>query len=122
MVFNSYQNIPLWEDYFDKPEGDRLGLLGALYQIGSVCSIPLVPIITDNWGRRLSIAVGFIIIVVGGILQGACQDYGSEFATCSLLPLRSVPLTDTLFSFLRRPCSPRFRQLVRPDCLAHASD
>ncbi|KAH6690401.1 general substrate transporter [Plectosphaerella plurivora] len=77
MVFNSYQNIPLWGDYFDHPDGDRLGLLGALYQIGSVCSIPLVPIITDNWGRRLSIAIGFIIITVGGILQGACQDYGT---------------------------------------------
>lgn len=80
MVFNSYQNIELWQVYFDRPAGSRLGLLGALYQIGSVASIPLVPIITDNWGRRLSIAVGLVIIVVGGILQGACQDYGSKLA------------------------------------------
>lgn len=93
MVFNSYQNIKLWQEYFGTPEGDRLGLLGALYQIGSVCSIPLVPFITDNYGRRLSIAIGFLIIIVGGILQGACQDYGSEFATRPLLPLRAASLT-----------------------------
>lgn len=77
MFFNSVQNFDSWKDFFDDPRGAELGLLSALYQIGSVCSIPFVPIITDTWGRRLSIAIGFVVMVVGGIMQGACQDYGT---------------------------------------------
>lgn len=78
MFFNSVQNFDSWNEFFDSPSGAQLGLLVALYQIGSVVSIPLVPIITDNWGRRLSIAIGFVIMIVGAIMQGACQDYGSK--------------------------------------------
>lgn len=42
MFFNSVQNFESWKDYFGNPQGSMLGLLGALYQIGSLFSIPLV--------------------------------------------------------------------------------
>lgn len=42
MFFNSVQNFEPWLKFFDNPEGSMLGLLGALYQIGSLCSIPIV--------------------------------------------------------------------------------
>jgi len=42
MFFNSVQNFKTWEAFFNKPSGSMLGLLGALYQIGSLVSIPIV--------------------------------------------------------------------------------
>jgi len=42
MFFGSVQNFETWIAFFDKPSGSTLGLLGALYQIGSLVSIPLV--------------------------------------------------------------------------------
>lgn len=42
MFFNAVQNFDEWKDYFGNPEGSLLGLLGALYQIGSLVSIPIV--------------------------------------------------------------------------------
>lgn len=42
MFFNSVQNFESWKDFFGDPQGSMLGLLGALYQIGSLVSIPLV--------------------------------------------------------------------------------
>ncbi len=42
MFFNSVQNFDAWKLYFDNPEGSTLGLLAALYQIGSLVSIPFV--------------------------------------------------------------------------------
>jgi len=42
MLFNSIQNFDEWQDYFNHPKGNTLGVLGALYQIGSLCSIPIV--------------------------------------------------------------------------------
>jgi hypothetical protein len=42
MLFNSIQNFQQWKDYFGDPKGSDLGLLGALYTIGGLVSIPLV--------------------------------------------------------------------------------
>jgi sugar porter (SP) family MFS transporter len=74
MFFNAVQNFEEWKDYFGNPEGSLLGLLGALYQIGSLVSIPIVPILTDNFGRKLPIAIGCVIMIVGAVLQGSCRD------------------------------------------------
>lgn len=45
MFFNSVQNFDSWKDYFDSPSDHLLGLLAALYQIGSLASIPIVYVI-----------------------------------------------------------------------------
>lgn len=77
MLFGSVQNMTQWQTYFGNPDGDFLGLIGALYQIGSLASIPLVPIIADRFGRKMPIALGSLIMIVGGVLQGACQNVGT---------------------------------------------
>jgi sugar porter (SP) family MFS transporter len=77
MLFNSLQNMETWKSYFRNPEGNTLGLLGALYQIGSLVSIPIVPLLTDNFGRKLPIAIGCVIMIVGAIIQGASKDLNS---------------------------------------------
>jgi sugar porter (SP) family MFS transporter len=74
MFFNSVQNFESWKNFFGNPQGSMLGLLGALYQIGSLFSIPLVPLFTDRLGRKTPIAVGCVIMIVGAVLQGACMN------------------------------------------------
>lgn len=76
MYFNNIQVFDSWQTQFDRPDDHLLGLLGAFYQIGAVCSIPLVPIICDRWGRRLSIAVGLIIMAIGAGIQAGANTYG----------------------------------------------
>lgn len=48
-----------------------LGLLGALYQIGSLASIGIVPFVADHYGRKLPIVIGCIIMIAGALMQGA---------------------------------------------------
>lgn len=36
----------------------------------TVCS----PILTDNFGRKLPIAIGCVIMIVGAVIQGSCQN------------------------------------------------
>jgi sugar porter (SP) family MFS transporter len=76
MFFNSVQIFEPWKKFFGDPHGGELGLLTALYQIGSLVSIPFVPILTDNFGRKLPIAIGCVIMIVGAILQGAANNDG----------------------------------------------
>lgn len=42
MFFKSVRQFESWKNFFGNPQGSQLGLLGALYQIGSIASIPIV--------------------------------------------------------------------------------
>lgn len=55
MFFNSVQNFESWKEYFDSPSDHLLGLLAALYQIGSLASIPIVcdPPVLTSWKENL---------------------------------------------------------------------
>ncbi|GKT83619.1 hexose transporter protein [Colletotrichum tofieldiae] len=78
MFFNSVQNFDSWQEFFDHPKGGQLGLLSAFYQIGSLVSIPMVPWVADNFGRKIPIVLGCVIMVAGAVLQGACQNLGNR--------------------------------------------
>ncbi|KAJ0272258.1 hypothetical protein COL940_010540 [Colletotrichum noveboracense] len=79
MFFNSVQNFESWKEYFDSPSDHLLGLLAALYQIGSLASIPIgSPYFTDHWGRRLPIVIGGVITIAGAALQAFCQNMGES--------------------------------------------
>jgi len=70
MFFNSVQLFQTWKDHFGNPQGSDLGLLGATYQIGSIVSILFVPLLADNFGRKVPIIIGCLIMVAGAFVQG----------------------------------------------------
>lgn len=41
-MLNTSQNMDSWQDYFKKPTGSKLGLMNAVYQIGSLACFPIV--------------------------------------------------------------------------------
>jgi hypothetical protein len=45
MMLNTSQNLDQWQKYFDNPDGSKLGLMNAIYQIGSLASFPLVSVL-----------------------------------------------------------------------------
>ena len=55
---------------FHNPQGSLKGIIAAAYSLGAILSLPFIPMV-DNWvGRRGSILVGSIIMVIGAIIQG----------------------------------------------------
>ncbi|KAL8372308.1 hypothetical protein RB595_001886 [Gaeumannomyces hyphopodioides] len=76
MLLNSIQNFDSWNDRFGM-QGENenlLGLVVAMYQIGSVVSIPLVPPVTDRWGRKWPIVIGGVLTTIGAVIQGVAND------------------------------------------------
>lgn len=69
-----YQLLHQWEEYFDHPDGSKLGFLNAIQTIGSLGSIPLAPYASDCLGRRGAIVMGGFIVIVGAALQTAAQN------------------------------------------------
>lgn len=43
--------------------------MAAAYPLGAIVSLPLVPLINDRLGRRWSIFIGSLIMVVASLIQ-----------------------------------------------------
>lgn len=54
-----------------KPE--IIGFMNACYQLGSILAVPIAPWLSQRYGRRWSIMIGSITMVVGALLQGFAQ-------------------------------------------------
>lgn len=54
-------------------EPGLLGFVNSSYQLGSIFGVPLAPWFANRYGRRWSIMLGSLIMVVGALLQGFAQ-------------------------------------------------
>ncbi|KAF2019199.1 general substrate transporter [Aaosphaeria arxii CBS 175.79] len=69
-LINALQIVPAWKDYFHHPTGSLQGIIAAAYSLGAIISLPFIPWVDDKVGRRGSIMVGSIIMIIGAIIQG----------------------------------------------------
>jgi len=65
-------------------EAGMLGFINACYQLGSIFAVPFAPWVAQKYGRRWSIMIGSLIMVVGAIVQGFSQH---SMHTCTHFPL-----------------------------------
>jgi MFS family permease len=56
---------------FNDPEGNILGIMVAAFSFGSLIVLPFVPWVDDRFGRKRSILLGSIFLVIGVVLQTA---------------------------------------------------
>jgi sugar porter (SP) family MFS transporter len=102
-MLNGLQSTTAWQSFFNHPTGTRLGSLGNSMMFGGIASWPFVPYITDKFGRKIPIAFGCVMIIIGAILQACSTSYvmflvsrlligfGSNFCqVCSPLLLSEV--------------------------------
>ncbi|OAP56307.1 hypothetical protein AYL99_09486 [Fonsecaea erecta] len=73
-MLNNIRILDQWKDYFDNPQGSNLGLLTALYSIGSIASLPVVPFVADHFGRKVAIVVGCVLMIIAAAVQGSSQN------------------------------------------------
>ncbi|OCL05099.1 general substrate transporter [Glonium stellatum] len=69
-MINTVQIVPPWQTFFHKPNGPLKGVIAAIYSLGAIFSLPLIPIVNDGFGRRWAIMLGSCIMVLGALLQG----------------------------------------------------
>ncbi|KAJ6015965.1 hypothetical protein N7540_010556 [Penicillium herquei] len=71
-LLTSLQAMSYWNDYFDTPTGDWLGIISAAILIpGIVMGFPAAWI-CNTWGRKYCILIGCLFSVAGGIWNGLC--------------------------------------------------
>ncbi|KAF2742201.1 general substrate transporter [Sporormia fimetaria CBS 119925] len=73
-ILNNLRILDNWTQFFGDPKGSTLGLLTALYSIGSIASLPVTPYIADHYGRKAAIAIGCVIMIVGAVVQTVAKN------------------------------------------------
>jgi sugar porter (SP) family MFS transporter len=68
-VLTGLQGVSEWNAQFSKPTGALLGITSASYPLGAIISTPFSALISDYFGRRWSIVVGSIIMLLGVLMQ-----------------------------------------------------
>ncbi|KAF5370973.1 hypothetical protein D9757_009896 [Collybiopsis confluens] len=89
-MMNGLQAVGSWDTFYHSPRSALLGLMSAIYSLGAILSLPLVPWVTDHLGRRLSIVTGSVFMVIGAALQAASQDF-AMFVIARLLLGFGIP-------------------------------
>ncbi|KAK9311650.1 general substrate transporter [Lipomyces starkeyi] len=73
-MMNGLQTLPQWRTYFSHPNSSTLGAINALYPIGKLLGLFPSTWLSDRFGRKRPMLVGFILLFIGTVLQGASQD------------------------------------------------
>ncbi|KZO94420.1 MFS transporter [Calocera viscosa TUFC12733] len=87
---NGLQSVSVWLAYFGHPSGAVLGVITAAFAIGSIIALPIVPWTNDYYGRKPSIIIGSIIMLVGVALQAASVHIAMFFVARLLLGIGIV--------------------------------
>ncbi|TCD64791.1 hypothetical protein EIP91_003628 [Steccherinum ochraceum] len=74
-MMNGLQAVETWQEFFGHPRSAILGLLSALYSLGSICSLPFVPITADRLGRKWAIVIGTLFMILGAGLQSGSNSF-----------------------------------------------
>ncbi|KFZ14142.1 hypothetical protein V501_03400 [Pseudogymnoascus sp. VKM F-4519 (FW-2642)] len=73
-MMNGLQTLEQWRNYFNHPQSALLGTINAVYPIGKILVLFPCTWLSDKYGRKVPMFIGFIFLLVGAALQGAAQN------------------------------------------------
>ncbi|KAM5344109.1 hypothetical protein ACJ41O_012646 [Fusarium nematophilum] len=66
--------LETWNEFMHFPTGAYLGWITAIYWLGNGFSTPLAAWVSNRWGRKPGIYVGYLFLVLGVGMQAAAQN------------------------------------------------
>ena len=105
-MMNGLQTLPQWRGYFGHPNRALLGAMNAVYPVGKVCGLLPVTWISDHYGRKAPILAGFILLLIGTVIQTASQNLAMFIVSRFWIGVSTV--------FLSQPCPILVTELAYP--------
>jgi MFS family permease len=62
------------------PDSNKLGIMINMFNIGSITSFFVTPYSADLLGRKPTIMIGCVIMIIGGAISAFCNGFGSKFS------------------------------------------
>lgn len=97
-IMNGLQSLPSWQEFMDTPSGAWLGFINAIYWLGMMVCSPIASLVSNKYGRKANVWIGYFFLVLGVALQtGAPNDITFLLARlflgcCSAFYSNSVPI------------------------------
>ncbi|KAL1590877.1 hypothetical protein WHR41_00150 [Cladosporium halotolerans] len=96
-LMNGLQALQQWRDFMDTPTGVWLGFINAIYWAGGGIAYMIMPWVSNNYGRKAGVYIGYLLLIIGVGLVGSDSEAGfilsRFFVGCaSACFLSSVPL------------------------------
>ncbi|KAF4961110.1 hypothetical protein FSARC_10274 [Fusarium sarcochroum] len=92
--------------------GVRTGFISSMFSIGSVSALPFIGPLTDTWGRRVGVAIGCLIVVLGTIVQGTCHNLEQYLAGRFFLGFGSCVVNVACPSYVVEFAHPVYRGVI----------
>jgi MFS family permease len=73
-LMNGLQALPDWHAFMNNPTGAWLGFINAIYWLGNGISFPIAAYVSNRFGRKPGVYVGYVFLVLGVCLQTAAQN------------------------------------------------
>lgn len=71
---NGLQVLDQWEDFMGHPAGAWLGWINAIYWLGCFLTYPPAAWVSNRWGRKAGIYLGYVPLAIGVALQTAAPN------------------------------------------------
>ncbi|RDW66628.1 hypothetical protein BP5796_09377 [Coleophoma crateriformis] len=75
-LMNGLQALPQWQEFMGNPSGAWLGFINASASLGTFTAYPCVAWVCNKYGRKRSIAIGYIFVILGTVLQTTAKSSG----------------------------------------------
>ncbi|KAF5631904.1 hexose transporter [Fusarium sp. NRRL 25303] len=111
-MLNTSQAMDDWQDYFGHPTGSKLGILNSIYQIGSIASFPFAPFMADHFGRKIPIATGCLIMILGAFISAFTNGFGMYLGGRFLVGFGNSLAQLSCPVLLTEICHPQHRAIV----------
>jgi MFS family permease len=108
-LMNGLQSLTQWKAYFNNPEGSTLGVVNAAQSIGSVIALPFVGTLSDKIGRKWTLLIGAVTIIIASIIQAASVNYGMFVFARILVGVGSMLVVQPAPMLITELCYPTHR-------------
>ncbi|RSH89669.1 hypothetical protein EHS25_002220 [Saitozyma podzolica] len=111
-LFNSLQAIDQWQEYFNYPTGNILGLAGAALYLPSVFTAFVAEWIASKYGKRWAIWIGSVIVIAGAIVNSASTSFGMYIGGRAVMGVGSAMALTCGPTLLQEIAHPRYRATI----------
>jgi len=111
-MMNGLQTLIYWKEAFNYPSASALGLLNAIFSVGQVVGLPLVPYLADHIGRKWTILLGSTIIFIGVVLQTVAVNIGMFIAARFIIGLGIVYTQSCSPMLITELSHPQYRAIL----------
>jgi MFS family permease len=106
---NGLQALSSWKDDFGHPSGHTLGFVNAAQSFGSIIALPICGTLSDKIGRKKTLLLGGIIIVIASVIQAAAVNYPMFVASRVIVGVGAITIIQPSPLLISELCYPTHR-------------